>query len=932
VASERWAEVERIYHAALEREAGERAAFLGEACGGDDALEREVQSLLDYVPAAGAFLGRPALEDEVQGLLHEPAPPLGENDIDGYRILSLLGAGGMGEVYRAKDLTLGREVAIKVLRRSAVGGPGDLGRFEEEARLASVLNHPNIVTIYGVGQKGDLAYIAMELVRGRTLRERLSGNPLAVRVALDLAAQLADALSVAHAHGIVHRDLKPENLMVTPEGLLKVLDFGIAKHQGPRDSAAAPQQGVHTEDGRILGTVGYMSPEQAAGQRAVQASDQFSFGTILYEMVTGLRAWKRNTAAETLTAIIREDPPPIASAAPATPTALRWIIDRCLAKDPEERYASTRDLARDLARLRNHLDEVSGAGVPAEDTRRPVLRTRGGRAIVVAIACLALIGAGMLLAPRFRKSALPDWVQVAFRRGLVWSGSFTPDGQTIVYSAAWDGGPVSLFSTRLASTATRSLDLPPGKLLAISRSNELAFVRDAHFGRFFTQPGTLVRAGLEAGVPRDILEHVQAADWSPDGKQLAVAREVDGKVRLEYPIGKTLFETDRPISNVKFSRDGAWIAFCEGGWPDAVVEALRVSDGLRKVLSAGWFPSAVGLAWSADGSEIWFTPSKQVRDSSPPLMAVTLSGKLREVVRGPGQLRLFDIAPDGRVLLARLDAQPGVRGSPSGTGQDRELSATDDSLLSDLSDDGRQVLFRDRNVLFLRGTDGSPPLRIGEGYESAHLSPDGRSVLAVSSEAPRNPVLIPVGAGDVRRIETTECERVEWFPAGDRILCEIPDDSKGSMRLLVIEVASGKTTEVPIAKEGADFAGYGLVSPDGSFVAGPSRNGDILILPLAGGTPRRITAAMTGLDRGAAPAGWTADGQHLFVYRGGPVPNPVRLLDLSTGQTQPWRDLTLQDPAGVARIEPVRVAPDGRSWAFGYVRILSNLYVVEGLK
>ena len=929
--SERWAEVERIYHATLERDAGERAAFLEEACRGDDALEREVQSLLDYVPAAGAFLGRPALEDEVQGLLHEPAPPLGENDVEGYRILSLLGAGGMGEVYRAKDLTLGREVALKVLRRSAVGGPVELGRFEEEARLASVLNHPNIVTIYGVGEKGDLAYIAMELVRGRTLRELLTGNPLSLKGAVDLAAQLADALSIAHASGIIHRDLKPENLMVTPEGLLKVLDFGIAKLHDPRNPTQ-PVPGVHTEDGRILGTVGYMSPEQAAGKHAVHASDQFSLGTILYEMVTGKRAWKRDTAAETLTAIIREDPRPISIAAPGTPTALRWIIDRCLAKDPEQRYASTRDLARDLATLRDHLGEVSGAGAPAEDTGGPALRFRGRRAFLVAIACAALIGAGILLGPLFRRTALPDWVQVGFRRGLVWSGRFTPDGQTIVYSAAWDGGPVSLFSTRLASIETRSLDLPPGLLLSISRSNELAFLRNARYSRFFVQPGTLVRAGLEAGTGRDVLENVQSADWSGDGKQLAVARQVDGKVRLEYPIGKTLLETERPISNVRISRDGAWIAFCEGGWPDVIVEALRVSDGTRRVLSGGWFPSAVGLAWSADGREIWFTPSKQVRDSSPPLMAVTLSGKLREVARAPGQLRLYDIAPDGRVLLARLDAQVGVRGSSPAMVGERELSATDDSLLSDLSDDGRQVLFYDRKVLFLRGTDGSPPLRIGEGYESAHLSPDGRSVLAVSSEAPRNPVLIPVGAGDMRRIETTECERVKWFPAGDRILCELPDDSKGSMRLLVIDVASGTTTEVPIAKEAADFAGYGLLSPDGAFVAGPSRSGDILILPLAGGASRRIAAATTGLDRGAGPAGWAADGQHLFVYRGGAVPNPVRLLDLATGRAQPWKDLTLQDLAGVARIEPVRVAPDGRSWAYGYVRVLSNLYVVEGLK
>jgi predicted Ser/Thr protein kinase/Tol biopolymer transport system component len=927
VASDRWAEVERIYHGALERDPGERAAFLDDACAGDAALRREVQSLLGYDQAAGAFLERPALEDEADGLRREPAPALEDRSIDEYRILSLLGRGGMGEVYRAKDMTLGREVAIKVLQRSA-GGPSDLRRFEEEARLASVLNHPNIVTIYGVGEKDDLAYIAMELVHGRTLREVLSGHPLSVKAALDLAAQLGDALWAAHARGIIHRDLKPENIMVTPQGRLKVLDFGIAKLQGPGDPGA-PGSGVHTEDGKILGTVGYMSPEQAAGRRALPASDQFSLGTILYEMVTCRRAWNRDTAAETLTAIIREDPVPIASLAPGTPTALRWIVDRCLAKDPEERYGSTRDLARDLATLRDHLGEISGARLPASAAGGPGPRLRRWRWPLITLALAVVVGAAAaLLPPVSRKLVLPEWTRIGFRRGTVWSGSFAPDGQTIVYSAAWDGGPVNLFVTRTASTETRTLDLPPGKLLAISRSNELVFLRDAHFNRFFVQPGTLVRSGLEAGVGRDVLEKVHAADWSPDGKQLAIAREVGEKVRLEYPVGKILYETDRPISDLRISRDGAWIAFCEGG-PEVTVEAVRVSDGLRRVLSEGWFPSAVGLAWSADGREIWFTPQKQVRDSSPPLLAVTLSGKMREVVRGPGQLRLYDIAPDGRALLARWDLQVGVRGSaPSGV-EERELSATDDSLLSDLSSDGRKVLFYDRNALFLRAADGSPPLPLGDGYLGARLSPDGKSVLAISPEW--YPVLVPVGAGEVRRIGSTECDGVEWFPDGKRILCEI-SNPPGRFRLIAIELASGKAAEIPIAEgAAAEFmGGWPPLSPDGAFLAGLGRHGEILVLPLAGGEPRRW--AGEGPRLGIAPAGWTADGRGLFVYRLGDVPANVQKLDLSTGLLEPWRQLTVQDLAGINRIEPVRVAPGGVSWAYGYIRVLSNLYVVEGLK
>ncbi len=479
-------------------------------------------------------------------------------------------------------------------------------------------------------------------------------------------------------------------------------------------------------------------------------ADQFSLGTILYEMVTGKRAWKRDSAAETLTAIIREDPqPPIATAAPATPMALRWIVDRCLAKDPDERYASTRDLARDLATVKDHLSEISGTDLLVDGRRRSP-RTRGARAFLIGVLGAVALGAGILLAPLLRRSeepTLPNWTQIGFRRGTVWSGRFAPDGQTIVYSAAWDGGPTRLYSTRPGSTETRTLDLPPGRIEAISPNSEIAFLRGLRFYTFSRQPGILVRAGLEGGVGRDVLENVQAADWSPDGTQLAVAREVDGQVRLEYPIGKKLYETKAAINSLRISPDGAWVAFMQGG----SVVAVRVSDGERRVLSEGWFSSS-GVAWSPDGREVWFTPMKQVRDSSPALMAVTLSGKLREVVRGPGQLRLYDIAPDGRLLLARWDVQIGLRGASPSTGRERELSATDDSWLSDLSSDGRTVLFGDRNALFLRAMDGSPPLRLGDGYDqyTPRLSPDGKWILTTSWDGKDVPLLVPVGAGDER--------------------------------------------------------------------------------------------------------------------------------------------------------------------------------------
>jgi WD40 repeat protein len=840
----------------------------------------------------------------------------------------------MGEVYRVRDTRLRRELAAKVLPASVAQDADFLARFQSEARAASALNHPNIVTIYDIGSSEGVSYILMELVQGKTVRELLDGGPLPIRKTLQIAAQAAEGLAAAHARGIVHRDLKPENLMVSKDGVVKILDFGLAKTTplyAKGGDETASYEAAATQPGRVLGTVGYMSPEQAAGRSLDFHSDQFALGTILYEMLTGKRPWRRNSAAETLTAIIREDPqPPIAAAAPSTPSALRWIVDRCLAKDPEERYASTRDLARDLATLRDRLSETSGVETRVEGARP----SRGRRlAWLLAAAAIALGVAGALLTPWFRKEAAPakqpEWTQVGFRRGTVLSGRFTPDGQTIVYSAAWDGGPMRLFSIRPGSTQTRTLDLPPGKILAISAKSELAFLRDMSFVKSFAQPGILVRAGLEGGTGRDVLENVTDADWSSDGSQLAVTRGTDGKSRLEYPLGKTLLETNRPMSYARLSPDGEWIALCEGG-DEATVEVVRVSDGQRRFLSGGWWAASMGLAWTPDGREIWFTPQKQIRDSSPPLMAVDLSGKLREVLRAPGQLRLYDIAADGRALLARWDVQVGLRGADPITSRERELSATDDSILTDLSADGRTVLFHDRDENFLRPTDGSPALRLSEGFPGGRLSPDGKWVLAVEGGDHSFPMLIPVGAGDVRRLEPHLCEHANWL-SDARILCE-PVDPAGKVRLLAIELASGKATEIGIAEDAAaDMYFGGLLSPDRSFLAVAGRSGGLWIVPLAGGASRRI-AASADLPRGTSPAGWTSDGRQLFIAREDEIPMRVRKLELATGRIEPWKTLGPEDLAGVGRITGVRVVEDGRSWAYTYMRVLSNLYVVEGLK
>jgi serine/threonine-protein kinase len=359
--SDRWQQIERLYNEALALDAADRDAYLIRACDGDETLREEVRSLLAYEGAADRFLERPALAEAARTLARATRPELTGRRIAGYDIVALLAVGGMGEVYRARDVRLGREVAFKVLEPTIAADPEYRDRFEHEAQSASALNHPNIVTIYSVAEEGDVTFITMELVQGQTLRHVMSA-PMPLPSVLDVCVQLSSALSAAHALGIIHRDLKPENIMMTADGLVKVLDFGIARREG-----------VSSDGSTTIGTAGYMSPEQALGRPAGPASDQFAFGAILYEMLTGQHAFQRESRSETLEAIVSADPRPVQTLNPRVPASLRQIVARCLSKDPAARYASTHDLERALRQVRSDVSQ----GL----TRRQLLWIGAGTAI-----------------------------------------------------------------------------------------------------------------------------------------------------------------------------------------------------------------------------------------------------------------------------------------------------------------------------------------------------------------------------------------------------------------------------------------------------------------------------------------------------------------------------------------------------------------------
>jgi len=855
-----------------------------------------------------------------------------------FEILAPLGAGGMGEVYRAKDARLGREVAVKVLSPEFSADVDRRKRFEQEARAASALNHPNIVTIHEIGSSGETIFIAMEYVDGKTLREVLHGEPLSTKRLLELAYQMADAVAKAHSAGIVHRDLKPENVMVSRDGAVKVLDFGLAKllKEQPGEVTNAPTAQA-TQAGTVMGTVGYMSPEQASGKPLDFRTDQFSLGSIFYEMATGQRAFQRGTHAETLTAIIREETQPIAAVNTSVPGPFRWIVERCLQKDPEERYASTRDLARDVRSVREHLSEASATGdVSGVTAAAAARRSRRGpwRAVLTGVALLAALGAGMLLQRRLVRNLPPSYQQITFGSGTIRTARFAPDGQTIIYSASWDGTPLRLSLKHPSSPDSLPLELPSANLLSISPSGEMAIATDCRSNHPGVCSGRLARAALTGGAPRDVAEGIQEADWAPDGATMMVVRDVGGKSRIELPLGKVLYETTGHVSYARLSPKGDRIAFLDHPFAldDAGTVAMIDLAGKKTTLTGKW-ASEGGLAWSPKGDEVWFTATEAGANRS--LYAVDLDGKMRVVTRVPGGLKLHDVARNGRVLLTRESPRVGILGMLQGDAREHDMSFLDYSFAADIAPDASVLLFDEEGeagganyTVFVRKADHSPVVRLGEGNAMA-ISPDGKWALSMSP-APNSPfTLLPTGTGEHKTITTTGLspqQAAAWLPDSASVVYAAEEPGHRT-RLFAQPIESGKPR--PISPEGIVVALPGFaVSPDGKWVAGIQSDRKGALFPIDGGTPRTLS----GVELGEFPLRVSPDGKALYLWKRGDVPAVVTRLDIESGRREPFKSLIPADPAGVERISNVVVTPDGKGYAYCYTRLLSDLFVVEGLK
>jgi hypothetical protein len=836
-----------------------------------------------------------------------------------YEIGALLGAGGMGEVYRARDPRLARDVAIKVLPATFATDPERLQRFEQEARATAALNDANIVAIYDVGTADGQPYVVTELLDGVTLRAALADGALPLRKALGYAQQIVRGLAAAHRRGIVHRDLKPENLFVTADGMVKILDFGLAKLS---EAAGTTRSAMSTTAaGLVLGTVGYMSPEQARGELADARADIFSFGAVLYEMLAGQRAFQGNSAAETLSAILKEQPPDLTLVVPGLSPALARIVDRCLEKARDDRFQTAAD-------LRFALEAISGVSTPAI-AAAPARRLPRKWMMGVAAVALALAG-GFALGARQPTPAQPRFHQLTFSRGAVQGARFTADGQTIVYAAAWEGRPTELFSTRPDAPEARPLQMTGMGLFAMSTKGEMAVVLDPQgFGRV---EGTLARAALAGGPPRELADGVLAADWRPDGSELAIVRSGGGKDVLEYPIGRPLYDpSPGHITHIRVSPAGDAVAMLVHPVSGDTAGAVAVVDldGRATTLSSGW-NSVLGLAWSPDGREIWFTGTRT--GAAQALHAVNRDGRERQLLAAPATLTLHDVAADGRALVSRDAWGAGVMAQAIGADRERDLSWLDGSMAWDLSADGSTTVLEESwegggtaRSIYLRTLDGAPAVRLGDGVPLA-LSPDKQWVLSTTVAGDRL-VLVPTGVGQPRTLPAGPIASyfpgARFLPDGRRVLIAAAEKDRPN-RIYLQSIDGGD----PRAVTADGVFGRLAVLPDGEHFVTRGIDRRLAMFAIGGGAPRPLAGA-EGRD---VPIVVSADGEWLYVQGARSLPAELARVNLRTGRREPVRALLPPDPAGTMEILRTVMTPDGRAYVYTFVRALSAVYVVDGLK
>ena len=851
-----------------------------------------------------------------------------------YEIISPLGAGGMGEVYRADDTRLGRDVAVKILPESFTLDQERLRRFEQESRAVAALNHPNILAIHDVGQHNGSPYLVSELLEGESLRNVLDRGALPQRKAIDYGVQIAQGLAIAHAKELVHRDLKPENLFLTRDGRIKILDFGLAKAvrktgDPSADSEGATQTSAQTAVGMVMGTASYMAPEQVRGECVDARTDIFAFGAVLYEMLSGHRAFRRDTSAETMTSVLKEDPVELTDPQHPVSPALDRIVRRCLEKSPELRFQSAKDLAFAL-------DSLSGASHTS--AAQPSVVTLRRRPLAIAVAVIfgiASLGGAYFAGTRNGGGKQARFERLTFQRGYIRGARFAPDGQNVIYSAAWDGRPFEVFSSRIGEHHARSLDLTRAMVVGVSAAGDVALLTNVRRSpeSNWMQSGTLARVSESGGAAREILEDVWDADISRDGKQFAVVRTSGGPQQLEYPIGKALFKTNGYISHPRISPDGKLVAFLEHpvyGDDRGYLDVVDTNASVKRLTDES--QGEEGVAWSLDGREIWYATASPRKAQDRAVVAVDLSGRSRPVINVPGYSVVWDIAPDGRVLVSNESISSAQMVASPASGTERDVSQLGWATYGALAADAKTIVFCEvgsyatfNYLVFFRRLDGSAAAEIGEGAVIG-LTPDGKYAIAFLPSQPTKLAILPTGAGETRTLDVTpvhvERSLISWMP-GAKEFVFLGHEGEAPLRGYRVSLDGGPArplTNLP----GAHL--WNRVSPDGKFVletsavtSGPQQN---LLLELATGKVHP-----TPLLQQDQPVDWDQDGLHAFVVQKGDAEATIYRVETVSGKREVWKQIRPADPAGILSIRGFSVTPSGNAYTYSATRALSSLYV-----
>jgi eukaryotic-like serine/threonine-protein kinase len=851
-----------------------------------------------------------------------------------YEIISLIGAGGMGEVYKARDTRLSRIVAVKILPSSFAIDPDRLRRFEQEARAVAALSHPNILAVYDIGQHEGTPYLVSELLEGESLREMLARGPLSHRKAVNYSIQVAKGLAAAHDKSIAHRDLKPDNIYITREGQVKILDFGLSKNvaaHGAAIAAAMTTTGTTTEVGMVMGTAGYMSPEQVRGEGVDCRTDIFSFGSVLFEMLTGKRAFKRGTVAETMTAVLHDEPPIFAETDHRIPPALDRTLRHCLEKAPELRFQSARDLAYDLESLTSL---TPSGGLPAASSKgSPWWRYIAAGFLLVLISALA----GWKISSVIHPAEGSRFHQLTYRRGFLSNSRFTPDGQSVLYTASWDGALPAIFIMPVDGVSGRPFGINNARLESISTNGEVAVVLAPHTVTLLINPGTLARASNSTSAPKPEIENVQGADFRPGTSELAVVRYLPARFlcQVEFPVGNVLYK-EAAVDNLRFSPDGRYLAFVTH--PEATddrgsIVILRVGSG-EKIAESPVYESAMGLAWTPSGKEVWLSSPLE----SGVIRSLSLSGKSREPFAVPGRVHLRDISASGQLLLEQGLVRRGIIVSTDRGEFSLDISWLDFNFLRAISDDGKTVLFEQEGAsqpgytVFVRNIDGSPATALGEGYGLA-LSKDKQWALGERlGSANREIWLYPVGPGEARRISPPNLFpsiAASFLSDGKRVVY-LASEAGHRPRAWLQELNGGDPH--PITEEGS--VGWRVSADDKWLLASsldPSGAHSASLVPLNGGKP--VPAA--GFQSGDNFLGW-AEGNEVYVATepaAGRSTARIDKLDPWTGKRTFLRDVPISPVNGLRdRVNGFKITPDGATVAFDYTLELTDLYTMSGVR